>query len=438
MAIAKTDWEQYRATNSDILPDIFFRVLQDRDENIETEAQDENEDKAKMIRAHKMLLAGASPVFKANFFGPMKMTGEVMEVRETTIEAFNTLINFIYWPPGKPAFSLKYITCFEELCNIVEISERYQIMDLKQLAKEAIQNLKVTAKDVIIVATVANRYKAFEDIQEILMSKNVAYLEKTMKSANDVISFLIETRNDFPENGVEVLIDLFKEKQKRDGNKDNINGWGTIYSKAEEHKIETCRLTEINKPCKQWRIKHDFKPTSYEPKEQNWTLTATIGSMDPIHGCKVIMYVGFNAACMYIICQSPWPIGTHVIREVPRIGKWTTIDIINEELEPRKFTLTVLFGGRQVYREERAGRCNLNTAQIKYANHTVCQPGFIRNLSIMTSDKNDEEDNEDIENENNQYNQYIDYNEYYYESSDYDDNDDNDANDYADYVNEHF
>ena len=422
MAIAKADWEQYRATNSDILPDIFFRVLQDRDENIETEAEDE--DKAKMIRAHKMLLAGTSPVFKANFFGPMKMTGKVMEVRETTTEALNTLVNFIYWPPGKPAFSLKHITCFEELCNIVEISERYQIMDLKHLAKEAIQNLKVTAKDVIIVATIADRYKAFEDIQEILMSKNVAYLEKTMKSANDVISFLIETRNDFPENGVEMLIDLFKEKQKRNG-----NNWGTIYSKAEEHKIETCRLTEIKKPCKQWRIKHDFKPTSYEPKEQNWTLTATIGSMDPIHGCKVIMYVGFNAACMYIICQSPWPIGTHVIREVPRIGKWTTIDIINEELEPRKFTLTVLFGGRQVYREERAGRCNLNTAQIRYANHNVSQPGYIRNLSIMTNDNNDEEDNEDIE--NNKFT--IDYNALYNYG-----HDDNDDNDYDDYVNEHF
>merc|ERR1712105_518276 len=103
------------------------------------------------------------------------MTGEVMVVKETTKEAFSTLIDFIYWPPGKPPFSLKHITCFEELCNIVEISERYQIMDLKQLAKEAIQNLEVTAKDVITVATAADRYKAFEDIQKMLTNKNLAF-----------------------------------------------------------------------------------------------------------------------------------------------------------------------------------------------------------------------------------------------------------------------
>ena len=103
------------------------------------------------------------------------------------------------------------------------------------MAKEATQNLEVTAKNVIIVATIADRYKAFEDIQEILMNKNVAYLEKTMKSPNDVISFMIATKNDFPENGLEMLVDLFKEKQKKNGNNHNVNSWGTtIFSKPEE------------------------------------------------------------------------------------------------------------------------------------------------------------------------------------------------------------
>ena len=60
-----------------------------------------------------------------------------------------------------------------------------------------------------------------------------------MKSANDVISFMIETKNDFPENGVEILIDLFKEKQKNNGNHHYIKDWGTsMYSKPEEDKIE--------------------------------------------------------------------------------------------------------------------------------------------------------------------------------------------------------
>ena len=94
MAIVRTDWEQFRNANSDIPPDIFFRVSQDStgDENVEMK----NEDKTKMIGAHKLLLAGTSPVFQANFYGGMKMNGEVMVVKETTLEAFTTLLDLIY------------------------------------------------------------------------------------------------------------------------------------------------------------------------------------------------------------------------------------------------------------------------------------------------------------------------------------------------------
>ena len=124
----KTDWEHYRDTNSDIPPDIFFRVFEGsrRDENIEMEMEGEG-DKTRMIGAHKLLLAGTSPVFRANFFGPMKMTGEVMVVKETTLEAFNTLINFIYWPLGKAIFSLGHLTmqCYAILCNAPQYYTRF-------------------------------------------------------------------------------------------------------------------------------------------------------------------------------------------------------------------------------------------------------------------------------------------------------------------------
>ena len=78
-SITTTDWEQYRVANSDIPPNIFFRVVEggDKEENIDPELEDNKTD---LIPAHKIFLAGASPVFRANFFGLMKMTGEVMVV----------------------------------------------------------------------------------------------------------------------------------------------------------------------------------------------------------------------------------------------------------------------------------------------------------------------------------------------------------------------
>ena len=187
MALVKIDWEQFRIESSEIPPDIFIRALPKirRIDNIEMDS-DEEYDQATMIGAHKLLLAAVSPVFRANFFGPMKMEGELMVVRETTVEAFATLINFIYWPLGKEIFSLKHITNLEELCDIVEISERYQVPDLVQIAKEAIQTFEITEKNVIFSATVAEKYKVFDGIEEILNNKNMEVLERTMKSAGDV------------------------------------------------------------------------------------------------------------------------------------------------------------------------------------------------------------------------------------------------------------
>ena len=385
MAIARTDWEQYRDLNSDIPPDIFFRVSEDsrRDENIEVETEEEG-DKTKMIGAHKLLLAGTSPVFKANFFGGMKMTGEVMVVKETTMEAFSTLINFIYWPPGKGVFSLGLISCFEQLCNIVEISERYQVLDLKKVAKDALQNLEVTAKNVIVVATIADRYKAFEDVNKILMTKSLAFLERTMITANDVISFIVETKHDFPENGLEMLHDILKRKLEK---KEQINGWDiSLFSEPKEQKIARYVLTTITEPCKQWRITHDFKPTEYQTG-YNKTLCLT----DEYR--RVLLEVFFTNNTTFVLCRDPWPGSRRSIPVVPPIGEWTTIDITNEELEPGKCMLTVVIGGNQVFQEESTGSRGLaNFFQVMTApydnpssNRMVSiHPGLIRKLSITT------------------------------------------------------
>ena len=235
MSIANTDWEQFRAANSKIPPDIFFKVLQDS--NNEEKLED---DKTDLIGAHKLLLAGTSPVFLANFFGLLKMTGEVMVVKETTLEAFMTLINFIYWPPGKAAFSLNHIASFEELCDIIEISERYQILDLAQIAKKAIQGLEITKKNVISSAILANKYKAFDGVQEMLITKNLDFLDKTMKSANDVISLMLETDSDYPENGLRVFRDLLKMQQERMGS--SINNGESAYKTSLFCKVFSCQV----------------------------------------------------------------------------------------------------------------------------------------------------------------------------------------------------
>ena len=73
-----TDWQSFLLPDSEIPSDVCFLV---KDETTAGENRS--------FRAHKLLLAGSSPVFRAQFFGPMKDTGEVFEVKDISTETFD-------------------------------------------------------------------------------------------------------------------------------------------------------------------------------------------------------------------------------------------------------------------------------------------------------------------------------------------------------------
>ena len=69
MAIVKTSWEEFLSTESEIPHDVHFLAI----------TENEGNHSRKLIRAHKVLLAGVSPVFRGMLFGPLKETREVIE-----------------------------------------------------------------------------------------------------------------------------------------------------------------------------------------------------------------------------------------------------------------------------------------------------------------------------------------------------------------------
>ena len=87
----------------------------------------------KRIGAHSFLLAGTSPVFNRQFYGLMTIR-EVVEVKDTTSEAFMTMMNFIYKAPGEETFNLNDIDCPQKLFEVLELAERYEIANLKKIA----------------------------------------------------------------------------------------------------------------------------------------------------------------------------------------------------------------------------------------------------------------------------------------------------------------
>ena len=213
MAIVDTDWNVFLDAKSDLPPDVYFLVPDG----------EEGGNSFKTIKAHKLLLAGVSPVFRAQFFGPMKDEREVIEVQDTTAEAFQAMVDFIYRKAGKDTLTLDEISDPQALFQLLEISERYQVEALKVLVEEVIKKIDLTRENMMFAATVANNYKVqFEDTSVTLSMKCLKFLRATTKDSDDVFDLIGDTMNSFPGASLDILLELKKVKDENmQGNVNN-------------------------------------------------------------------------------------------------------------------------------------------------------------------------------------------------------------------------
>ena len=200
MAIVETSWKKLLSPDSQIPPDVFFLV----------EGEDDGNAQSEPIGAHRIFLGGVSSVFMGMLFGPMKDTREVIEVSGTTHEAFSTMINFIYKPPGSQFFPAPYqadedeydeeaydeeddafdqdeIGCPQKFFELLNLANMYQILSMKrELTSNALQTLAITNNNVIFAATVAKNHRGiFEDVSTKLLVKCLKFLLAKNKKGGD-------------------------------------------------------------------------------------------------------------------------------------------------------------------------------------------------------------------------------------------------------------
>ena len=205
MAIVEADWHSYLSAHSEIPPDVFFLVITEDGE--EMDVDDESEEK-KTIGAHRFLLAGISPVFRRMFLGPMKETGRTIEVKDTTPEAFTTMVDYIYKPAGGE-FSLNDIRCPQKLFELLAIADRYEILSLKTLTMDALGDLPIRRENMIFTATVANNYRRlYDDVGTNLVLRCLKFLLDSTTRGGDIFALLAETKKTFPDASFDILHEL--------------------------------------------------------------------------------------------------------------------------------------------------------------------------------------------------------------------------------------
>ena len=165
----KTDWSQFLQKDSRLPTDVVFKVIEDGTK------EEEVEQKTALVPAHKFLLSGVSTVFCALFFGELKSTTDQIDIKETTVEAFTAIINFIYKPTN-----LKSFTCPQTLFQILNLSERYQIDSLKESVTMALKVLTISADSLMFTAKSAKNYEVFTDVSKMLTNRCGSFLKNQL------------------------------------------------------------------------------------------------------------------------------------------------------------------------------------------------------------------------------------------------------------------
>ena len=136
-------------------------------------------------------------------------TQEVIEVENTTPEAFDTMINYIYKLPGEDTFNLDNVSCPQKLFHLLELADYYDIPNLKTMASNALETLDIRRENMIFTATVAKNYKGmFGDLAKKVLLKCLEFLFKETRGAGDIFALIMETKNSFPEANMQIFQEL--------------------------------------------------------------------------------------------------------------------------------------------------------------------------------------------------------------------------------------
>jgi len=142
------------------------------------------------VKAHRLILGFLSPVFRNQFFGLAKDTGDIISVHGTTKKSFETMINFIY---GKNI--IWEVMSLSELFDIVNMAEMYILPEFMEEVKKVIETYDLTDENLIDAAATAEAFSHFEEPSAALTNHCQNFVKDKIKTAQDAAEFAYKHAN---------------------------------------------------------------------------------------------------------------------------------------------------------------------------------------------------------------------------------------------------
>ena len=137
------------------------------------------------LKAHKFCLSVASPVFRQMFYGSLKECRETIPIEDSTKEAFEAMIAFVY----EVDIDWKAKT-EQELFNILNLAKKYIIEEMSEYLEKVLGSVDLSLDTVVKSAAIAVEFSHFEEHSEILLTRCAKFIKSQLTTATSCFSFV--------------------------------------------------------------------------------------------------------------------------------------------------------------------------------------------------------------------------------------------------------
>jgi len=203
MTLKEIGWGEFLGSDPPLPSDVTFRVI-------------EGEMVVGELKAHKYFLATVSSVFRKQFFGKLAEKKEIIDLKETTYDAFKFLLKYIY--SGSDVDGLGGVNELEEVFEIINLAEKYDIKTLSDEILKQIDLLFIEETNVLDVSRTAEVFKHFEVVSSQLLTRCSEFLKLLLKTDKDIAAFCSSFVR-YPEDQ-QMVLDLLNMSDKHEDDLD--------------------------------------------------------------------------------------------------------------------------------------------------------------------------------------------------------------------------
>eukprot|EP00092_Neocalanus_flemingeri_P037216 GFUD01040522.1.p1 GENE.GFUD01040522.1~~GFUD01040522.1.p1 ORF type:complete len:284 (+),score=69.51 GFUD01040522.1:54-905(+) len=138
---------------------------------------DKNTGKHLELYAHKLILAFGSEVFMAQFYGNLKEERDIIDVDDSSVDAFEALIDVMY--NKKVPIKEK---SFEFLAELFYLADKFLMDELQDFIMKEVSTRKIASENLLKIAAVAENCEHMERFSESVYEVCVKFIRENMES----------------------------------------------------------------------------------------------------------------------------------------------------------------------------------------------------------------------------------------------------------------